>query len=216
MMQQISSSDNADLCKHILALVAIVYQPTTLKELTSLIKMLEDMADDLESIQDIISLCGSFLTVREDTVYFVHQSAKDFLITKAFNKVFPSGREDAHRNIFLRSLQVLSRTLRRDIYGLDTVGYPTEQVEQPDPDSDPLAGSRYSCIYWVDHLYDSDPTPLASCTGNLQDRNAVDMFLKKKYLYWLEALSLCESMSKGVVSIAKLEGLMQSKCNYIS
>ncbi|KAF2469181.1 uncharacterized protein BDR25DRAFT_229776, partial [Lindgomyces ingoldianus] len=29
-------------------------------------------------------------------------------------------------------------------------GYPTEQSKQPDPD--PLAASRYSCIYWVDHL----------------------------------------------------------------
>ena len=63
MMEQICKSDDADLCKQILALIAIVYQPITLKELTSLVEMLDDIADDLESIREIISLCGSFLTI---------------------------------------------------------------------------------------------------------------------------------------------------------
>ncbi|OCK75794.1 beta transducin-like protein HET-D2Y [Lepidopterella palustris CBS 459.81] len=34
--------------------------------------MLEDMYDDVESLQEIIGLCGSFLTVRKDKIYFVH------------------------------------------------------------------------------------------------------------------------------------------------
>jgi hypothetical protein len=91
MMQQISSLDNADLCKRILALIVIVYRPVTLLELTSLDEALESVVDDLESLRDIIGLCGSFLTLREDVVYFVHQSAKDFLLTKASDDVFPSG-----------------------------------------------------------------------------------------------------------------------------
>jgi hypothetical protein len=37
----------------------------------------------------------------------------------------------------------------------------------------------------------------------------VDVFVRKKYLYWLEALSLCKSMSEGVLSMAKLEALIQ-------
>lgn len=49
-MQQIRSSDDANVCKRILALIAIVYRPVTLMELTSLVKVLEDMADNLESL----------------------------------------------------------------------------------------------------------------------------------------------------------------------
>jgi hypothetical protein len=120
MIKQICNSDNADLCKRILASTAIVYRPVTLKELTSLIEMLEDISDDLESLGEIISLCGSFLTVREGTIYFVHQSAKDYLLTRAFDEIFPSGREEAHYIIFSRSLQVMSKALRRDIYSLRT------------------------------------------------------------------------------------------------
>jgi hypothetical protein len=207
MMEQIRNSEDADLCKRILASIAIVYQPITLKELTSLVEMLEDMADDPESVQEIIGLCGSFLTLREGTIYFVHQSAKDFLFMKAFDEIFPSGREEAHYVIFSRSLLVMSRTLRRDIYSLGALGYPIEQVEQPDPD--PLATSRYSCIYWVDHLCHWNPSSSANHRVKLQDGGAVDEFVRKKYLYWLEALSLCKSMSEGIVSMAKLEALIQ-------
>jgi hypothetical protein len=148
MMQQICNLEDvedADLCKQVLATIAIVYRPVTMLELTSLVEKLDGMADDLTSIQEIIGLCGSFLTIRQDTIYFVHQSAKEFLFTYTFNEVFPSGREEAHYTIFSRSLQVISKTLRRDIYGLHALGYPAKQVKQPDPD--PLATSRYSCIY---------------------------------------------------------------------
>jgi hypothetical protein len=203
MMQQITSSDDADLCTRILALIAIVYRPITLDELTYLCEPLEDMADNLASVQQIVGLCSSFLTIRSGTVYFVHQSAKDFLCTKAASVTFPSGMKEIHRAIFLRSLQVMSKTLRRDMYSLGALGSPADQVERPDPD--PLAASRYSCIYWVNHLCDWSPDSHANHRGSMQDGGAVDSFIRKKYLYWLEALSLCESMSKGVVSMVRLE-----------
>jgi hypothetical protein len=207
MVEQIYNSDNADIYKRILASIAIVYQPITLKELISLVEIPEDISDDLESLGEIISLCGSFLTIREGTIYFVHQSAKDYLFTKAFDEIFPSGRGEAHYIIFSRSLQVISRTLRRDVYSLRALGYPIERVKQPDPD--PLAASRYSCIYWVDHLCDWNSNSYVNHKVDLQDRGIVDVFVRKKYIYWLEALSLCRSMSEGVISMAKLEALIQ-------
>ena len=99
----------------------------------------------------------------------------------------------------------MSRTLRRDIINLGAPGFPINRVKQPEPD--PLAAARYACVYWVDHLCDSSRT--AGQDNDLQDGGAVDDFVRKKYLYWLEALSLCRSMSEGVLSMAKLEGLLQ-------
>ncbi|KAF2690614.1 WD40 repeat-like protein [Lentithecium fluviatile CBS 122367] len=179
MTEQICKSDNADLCKQILASAAIVYRPITLVEITSLVEVLENMADDLESLREIIGLCGSFLTIRGDAVYFVHQSAKDFLFTKVFNEIFPSGTEEG----------------------------PLRNLLEPDPD--PLAASCYSCIYWIDHLCDWNPSFSAKYNIDLQDEGAVDGFLRQQYLYWLEALSLCKSMSKVVVSMAKLNTLIE-------
>jgi hypothetical protein len=206
MMQQISKTDDAELCKQVLAAVALVYRPITLEELVALVEPLEDIADDLE-LREIVDLCGSFLTLREQTVYFVHQSAKDFLLAKAAREVFPVGREAAHQAIIARSLRIMSMTLRRDMYGLKALGTPIEDVAMPGPD--PLAASRYSCVYWVDHLCDLNPTSSATYAECLRDRGVVDRFLREKYLYWLESLSLCKSTSKGVDSLRKLHLLVQ-------
>jgi NACHT domain/Heterokaryon incompatibility protein (HET) len=204
MMMQISNADESELCKQILAAIATVYKPICLAELTSLVETLEDTSDDMESLHAIIGLCGSFLTIRNDTIYFVHQSAKDYLLAKASSEIFPTGQGEAHHEIFSRSLEVLSKILRRDIYSLHVPGYPIKQVEPPDPD--PLAASRYSCIYWADHLSDWSARPCGSLKPNL---SAVEKFVRAKYLYWLEALSLCKSISEGMIAMAKLEALLQ-------
>lgn len=101
----------------------------------------------------------------------------------------------------------MSKTLRRDIYSLSAPGFPIGLAKQPDPDL--LVASRYSCIYWVDHLCDSNPNSCADDKVDLQSGGIVGVFFREKYLYWLEALSLCKSMSKGVVSIAKLNAFIQ-------
>jgi hypothetical protein len=206
MMKQIYESEDSELCRRILASIATVYEPITLTELTSLVEVLEESSDDIESLQEIIGLCGSFLTVRKDTIYFVHQSAKDYLLAKAFATIFPSERGETHYEIFSRSLKVMFRTLRRDIYSLGWLGYPIELVKQPDPD--PLVASRYSCIYWVDHLCDRNFDCYADQRVDLQDGGIV-VFIKTKFLYWLEALSLCRSVPKGVLAMGRLEALVQ-------
>jgi hypothetical protein len=201
MMQQISQSDDAELCRQLLALIALVYRPITLQELVALAEQLEDVTDESE-LREIISLCGSFLTLQGETIYFVHQSAQDFLLTKAVAELFPSGTEAVHHAIFARSLQAMSKTLRRDVYGLQEPGFSIKDVKQPDPD--PLASLRYSCIYWVDHLCNSSSVCPTTYKQDIQDEGAVHAFLKESYLYWLEALGLCKSMTKGVLSMAKL------------
>jgi hypothetical protein len=207
MLQQLSCSYRAGLCKRILATMAIVYRPVTLYELKCLVDMPDHIADDLEAIKEIIRLCGSFLTVRDGAVYFVHQSAKDFLLKEALNEIFPSGLEELHYIIMSRSLRTLSLTLRRDMYSLRALGSLIEKIEQPDPD--PLAESRYACVFWIDHLSDWYSKSCVDPYGDLQDGGTVEEFIKKKYLYWLEALSLCKSMSEGVVSVGKLEAVLQ-------
>jgi hypothetical protein len=203
MMEQICNSEEADLCKQILASTTIAYRPITLEELIPLVGMLEYTIDDPESLREVVSLCGSFLTIQEEVVYFVHQSAKDYLFVKAVDTIFPSGLEEAHHKMLLRSLQILSKTLRRDMYSLCALGYPIEQVKQPEPD--PLAASRYACIYWVDHLCDWKSNCRVQESRDLQDGGTVEVFMREKHLYWLEALSLCRSMSAGVLSMARFQ-----------
>ncbi|KAL9062136.1 MAG: hypothetical protein Q9157_009197 [Trypethelium eluteriae] len=206
MLEQIQE-DVAALCKRILALIAVVYRPITLKELTSLDDELEDQTDNPEYLSEVISHCGSLLTLQEDTIYFVHQSAKDFLLEKAHEQVFASDIAKVHHTIAKQSLKTITAILCRDIYGLKTPGIAIEDIQQPDPD--PLASLRYSCIYWIDHIcnwHSESSTRL----DDLKDSAIVSRFLKERYLYWLEALSLCKSMPNGVLQMAKLEAVFQT------
>ncbi|GAB1311808.1 hypothetical protein MFIFM68171_02018 [Madurella fahalii] len=211
MMEQIIQSDYANLCKRILAVVTIVRRPISLRELPTFVEMPYDIPYDLESLEDIINICGSFLTLREQTVYFVHQSAKDFLLGRAthqasrdaFNWVFPLGLEDLNRIILLKSLNVMSTVLRRDIYGLKVPGFSIDEVQTPS--SDPLATARYSCVFWVNHLCDSISNK-NTIQRNIQD--VVQTFLEQKYLYWLEALSLLRALPEGILAIRQLDGLI--------
>jgi hypothetical protein len=58
MMGQIRDSEDAKLCKRILAVVLVVYRPVTLDELESFVDMPTGA-----SLTEIIELCGSFLTL---------------------------------------------------------------------------------------------------------------------------------------------------------
>ncbi|KAH6871199.1 NACHT domain-containing protein [Thelonectria olida] len=203
MIEQIRKTDDSDLSMRILALLTIVYRPISLHELTSFVDMLEGMADDVDSLVEIIGLCRSFLTLRDRTIYFIHQSAKDFLLTRASSEIF-SGLD--HYTIFSRSLLVMSRSLGRDMYDLHHPGASIDDVRQPKPD--PLAPARYSCFYWVDHLRDAISHGTSRPIDDLHD-GTVYKFLSKKYLYWLEALSLLRGMPEGVVATTKLETLLE-------
>ncbi|EXL39652.1 hypothetical protein FOCG_17739 [Fusarium oxysporum f. sp. radicis-lycopersici 26381] len=195
MMEHISDSKDAGYCKEILAIASVVYRPITLDELKALAESLEDI--DPDELEDIIGSCGSFLTLRESVVYFVHQSAKDYLLSKASCYILPSGTAHQHHALFSRSLAAISETLRRDIYGLSTPGFSINRVSPPDPD--PLSSIRYPCVYWVDHLANSNPT---SYNKHLQDGGIVHEFIQKKYLYWLESLSLL-SKKHGITTIGR-------------
>ncbi|CZR46055.1 uncharacterized protein FPRO_11502 [Fusarium proliferatum ET1] len=200
MMEYISSLPDAELCREILALASVVYRPVTLAELETLLG--SEYEDEDGDLQEVIRCCGSFLTLRGDAIYFLHQSAKDFLVKKALDQISPSGLSYQHELIFERSLQTLSETLRRDICRLGHPGFAIDDIS-PD-DLGPLYPIRYSCVYWVDHLHDSEPNRLNS---KLQSGSDIYVFIQKKYLYWLEALSLLSSTVEGLKAIYKLEDL---------
>nr|XP_036586261.1 uncharacterized protein CTRU02_03646 [Colletotrichum truncatum]KAF6796668.1 hypothetical protein CTRU02_03646 [Colletotrichum truncatum] len=210
MIDYISRSDDADICKDILAVFSVVYRPLTLQELMCMVQLPASFGNDLQILEELIVSCGSFLTLRGDTIYFVHQSAKDFLLNKTykgFDQILPFGIAQQHYNVFSRSLEVLSKILKRDIYELRAPGSLTEDIIPPDPD--PLAPLKYSCTYWVDHLQHSNPTD-SPARDDLRDNASIHKFMGCHYLHWLEAQSLLLGMSEAVLAIGLLENLVTS------
>jgi hypothetical protein len=204
MLLQLSNSDDADLCKQMIALAATAYRPVTIHELSVLVEQLEGLSN--REVLQIVNMCGSFLTLQDNTVYFVHQSAKDFVLSDMACGIFPSEKEDFHRIIFSQSLRVMS-TLHRDMYNLRHPGISIEQVNRPDPD--PLAALRYACIHWVDHFCDWTRNSTTEKAHSLLIVDGIEAFLKEKFLYWVEFLSLDQSIPKGVLSMTNLANTTQ-------
>jgi hypothetical protein len=198
---------NPELCRQILSTIVATYRPLHLQELSALADLPNQGSNAEQTTAAMVNMCGSFLTLREDHVYVIHQSAREFLSDKAAVSVFPFGLGEVHRDIFSRSIQAMSGNLQRDMYQLGALGYPIEQVRQPRPD--PLAALRYSCIYWIDHLCEWISDSSTYDGSILMSGGVVDGFVREKYLYWLEAVSLCASVSKGVVSMSRLEALTE-------
>ena len=199
-----------EFCRVVLLTVTLAYRPLHLLELRVLAGLQEipDMAD----LERIINMCGSFLMIRGDHVYLIHQSAKDYLTTHAGSEIFPSGHAEGHRMIISRSLQAMSTILRRDIYDLRDPGRSIDEVESVYPD--PLASIRYTCVYWIEHLCEIERT-LYDQVG-LCDNGTIHLFLKKHFLHWLEALSLMGSMSSGVISMRKMEDLLAVSIGFLT
>jgi hypothetical protein len=202
MMEQIyclEDSEDVEFCSRILSSATLAYRPLHLKELVATAG-LQEQPDDLESLNELVDLCGSFITVREEIVYFIHQSAKDYFSTGKGARIFLLGQEEEHHKIACRSLRLMSDTLKRDICGLRMPGALLDELS--DVNQDPLAHIRYACCYWVDHLNQARGLHLQT---SLLDGGIVHEFLQKHLLHWLEVLSLTEKMSEGVLTITSLE-----------
>jgi hypothetical protein len=215
MMDRARKSEEGEWenCQLVLSAVTLSYRPLHLAELAIVSRLPAEIADHTNRVQEVVALCGSFLTVKENeakerVVYLIHQSVKDYLSGRASATIFPDGRSKVHSTMFAQSVQALSTVLRRNIYDLPSTGVPIDDVQVPKPN--PLASVQYSCVFWARHF--SDISPGISGFEN-DDLEMIDLFIRSFFLYWLEALSLCRSMSDGVVSMAKLEALLQVNPN---
>ncbi|KAK7184913.1 Vegetative incompatibility protein HET-E-1-like protein 15, partial [Paraphaeosphaeria sporulosa] len=199
---------NLEKCRLLLSAVSVAYRPLHLAELGSLCKLSGQVSTLIRNTRTLVAMCGSFLTIRDDRVYLIHQSVKDYISDEARAAVFRH-KGEVHYDIFSQSLKLMSSTLKRDMYGLNAPGFPINEVITPT--TDPLTTTRYSCIHWIDHLCESTMNESARCNKDLQDGGAIYVFLQTFYLYWLEALSLCKGIPKGVVLMAELEALIYKR-----
>ena len=202
MMSHIARLKRKDpeFCRLVLSTATLAYRPLHWLELRMLAGI-QAHCPDFARLERIINLCGSFLMSRDGFVYFVHQSAKDYIVTNASSTIFSDGPELAHSNIVSRSLNVLSDTLQRNIYNLSHSGVPIDDIKEPTPN--PIAIVQYSSIYWIDHFCEVTYPSIERQTA-LSDNGAIFLFFKQHLLHWIESLSLLRRLIDGLLSIRKL------------
>ncbi|KAF3076166.1 hypothetical protein CFAM422_001073 [Trichoderma lentiforme] len=201
-----------EACQILLSIVTTAERPLHLEELHTFISSQwthYKSSYNILDMKDIVRDCGSLLAIRDDIIYFIHQSVKDYMVGNAYNSIFPSGIQYQHRKMFETSMSAMSRILKYDIYDLKNPRSDMDDITSPHPD--PLVPIKYSCVFWVEHLirgYDYGGFKTEDC---FKDDGLLQKFLKTKYLCWLEALALLRSLTpQGGSAVQRLNELAAS------
>lgn len=197
ILQSVQASESAEECRKVLLAVTNSYRPLTLWELAVLAEIPE-----LTDPEDVVHECG-LLSMKpdDDVVYFVHQSAQDFLVKQPndegwypiLNAIFPQGYLRGHHLLFSQSLVAL-QDLEKDIYKIEKPGASIEEMIAAKPDPDPLEGLEYSIVNWIEHFCDYD---YRDKEEEFADQESVSTFLHDFLLPWLESLALVREFDRG-------------------
>ncbi|KAH8692058.1 WD40-repeat-containing domain protein [Talaromyces proteolyticus] len=193
-----------DICVMVLSMVVLAYRPLHLSEICHLTGI-----DKRQEVDRAIILCGSFLSIRDEYVYLIHQSAKDHLDNIHATTAIFWERSTIHHKMFSRSVETLSTRLRQNIYNLENPGVLASEVATFQPHPDPLLGLRYSCTYWLDHFLEVDPEVIDN--SEAVENRGVMGFFKKHLLHWLESLSLIGEVPHGILSFRRLAYRQQAQ-----
>jgi hypothetical protein len=197
-------------CKQILRSAAVAYRPLRLQELVATTELPDKILDNVRYLSDLVERCGSFLTLRNEIIFFIHQSAKDYMISGNGREFLCLHQAEEHGKTALQNLNILSKTLKRDICGLKNPGTLASEVREAAV-KDALLQIEYACCYWVYHLSDqlADPSHAQLSTTLLSDGGTVHKFLQAHLLHWIEALSLLRRLSEGVATTQRLLSIVQ-------
>lgn len=203
-----------EVCQVLLSIVTTAKRPLRVRELLVFINSHWKNDDrtrgtfELRDVRDMTKDCGSILSIRDDTIYFVHQSAKDYIMENAAQHIFPIQHQ--HYRMFEASLDAMSSVLQYDIYNLKKPGIHIDEIPVQSPD-DALASVRYCCVFWIDHL-------IAGCQFEgfehqkyLEDDGELHSFLNAKFLCWIESMALMRSIKpQAVAALGKLKQLLNA------
>lgn len=145
-----------EACEVLLSFVAVVMRPLHLMELLVFINANQKASGhfktsyQLRDIRDMAKSCGSILSIRNDIVYFVHQSAKDYILEAAAYRLFPIPRQ--HYTMFEASLDAMSGALKYDVYNLKNPEIYIGDILPRNSSADPLVTLKYCCVFWAEHL----------------------------------------------------------------
>ena len=205
MMAHIEAQDmrTVGYCKAALRLITLAFRPLQLGELAVAAGLPRDQFRDVQAVADLVGRCGSFLTVREGVVSFIHLSARDYFTAGNGRQVFSGRAAEEQGQLAECLLDAIDRTLQRDMCGLQKPGARVQEAKGRVQQSC-LARIAYACEYWVEHLQAGG----RSCSSILADSGKVHSFFQGHLLHWLEAMSLLQKMPEAILTLQKLEAIL--------
>ncbi|CAI7665568.1 unnamed protein product [Penicillium pancosmium] len=196
MMVQIDKTEDEEdreFCKKLLEAICFASRPLSYAEVPIIAGLPSDATDD------IVQICGSFLTCHDDTIHILHNSTRQHLTTY-FGSHHKGGAGQIHESMAKRSISAMSDSLRYNICGINEGTELADAIGREK--NSPLTPLRYSCEFWVDHLCEPEARGLGD--DQLLDNGAAFEFLEEHFLHWLEGLSLIRKLPTALSSVQKL------------
>ena len=158
---------------------------------------------DTDDVFPLLSSVHSLLVLQDDVNHPVqpfHKSFSDFVIdpNRCTNQRFHISPPDHHPHLLIGCLGLMNRALEKNMCGLpDAVANSdvSDLKERTKKYIDPAL--KYACMSWHKHLVDVDTIPTHAPTI----APILRQFLEKKFLFWLEALSVLGAVRNAVEAL---------------
>ena len=197
ILQEAFSCDDPEDDLEVRSILGAVVLPTDPLSPSTIATLLEL---DPEDVFLPLSSVHSLLLLQEDIHHPVrpfHKSFPDFIInpTRCTNPRFYISPPDHHLQLLVCCLNLMNQTLEKNVCKLpdavanSDVGDLKERVKRC---IDPAL--QYACRSWHTHLVDADTIPAHTPAIT----SALDEFLGKKFLCWLEVLSVLGAVRNAV------------------
>ena len=193
LQEAFDGSDPEDDCmaRSVLGAVILATNPLSPSAVATLLGF------DIEDVLPLLSSVGSLL-LQEDIgspVRPFHKSFPDFITnsTRCINERFRVSPPSHHLELLIDCLELMNRTLEKNMCKLPDAVMNSEVDdldERIERCLDPAL--RYACKSWHKHLVDENiaRTPVVT--------SALHHFLEKKFLFWLEVLSVLGAVRESV------------------
>jgi len=167
---------------------------------------------ETEQVIMILTSIQSLLMLNEDPncpVKAFHKSFPDFITdpSRCLNKRFFICPGTLHHELAMNCLKLMTDTLKQDLLSLPDYALNMEVKDLPDRVRDCVSTTlEYACKSWYDHL-----TKAKGDTSHIL--SALYVFLKEKFLPWLEVISVLGATRDAVSGLKKLILWLQEVCS---
>ena len=196
--------------RSILGAVVLAANPLSPSAIATLLRV------SIRSVPPLLLSVNSLLLLKDinHPVRPFHKSFPDFITdrTRCTDESFRISPSDHHLNLLDCYLSLMDRTLNKNMSGLpeavasSDVSYLKERID------DHIGPAlRYACVSWDIHLVGAKTTP----AGTPQITSALRRFLEKKFLFWLEVLSVLDAARNAVEAMRDTVDWLQVSSFYI-
>lgn len=206
VLKQLLTGQDEEESKQILEdfkeIVGAVVNLATPLSINALSQLLDRGRDDLKCRLDLLHSVLSVPNDFDTPIRLLHLSFREFLLNNRKSKTqFWIDEKGVNKHLTGQCLQTMQRSLRKNICNLPNEGTQRNEIDRDSIHCKIPPELRYACRYWAQHLLQSQE-PVTELIGAFS-------FLKEHFLHWLEAMSILGYMSEVIVTIRRLESLIQ-------